>query len=408
MSAPWLTVVGIGADGMDGLGARARAAVAQAELLVGGRRHLAMVPEDDGCARLPWRSPLAETLEGLRAWRGRRVVVLATGDPLWYGIGRLLLRHVPRDELSILPHVSAFQEACARLGWALEEVHTVSLHGRPVESLYRHLQPGRRLLALTADGAAPGRIGAMLDDDGYGPTRIWVMEELGSAAERVVATTPGDVRGRRFADLNLMALELAADVTARLLPSTPGLPDDAFAHDGQLTKAELRALTLASLAPREGELLWDVGAGAGSVAIEWLRTGRAMRAVAVEQDPGRVARIGGNAARLGVPELEIVRGAAPACLADLPAPDAVFVGGGLATHGLLDACWRRLGPGGRFVANAVTLDGEAALLAFHARHGGRLLRVAISRAEPAGGQLVWRPAMPVTQLSTRKPCAAAS
>jgi precorrin-6Y C5,15-methyltransferase (decarboxylating) len=323
---------------------------------------------------------------------------------LWYGIGRLLLRHVPRQEIAVLPQVSAFQLACARLGWPLEEVATLSLHGRPLDRLRRHLAPGRRLLVLTADGAAPAAIGTLLTEAGHGGSAAWVLEELAGPSERIVATNAAALVDQRFADLNLMALELAGPG----LPTIPGLPDELFAHDGQLTKAEIRAITLAALAPLDGELLWDVGAGAGSVAIEWLRAGAAMRAIAIERDPARAERVRANARSLGVPELELRIGAAPDALADLPRADAIFLGGGVATPGLLDRCWSKLEKNGRLVANAVTLAGEAALLGFHAARGGRLLRVSLSRAEIIGGQPAWRPAMPVTQLSTRKTCGAAS
>ena len=397
----WLSLVGIGAEGLDGLGGRSRRAIDQAQVLVGGARHLAMVPQD-GRERLAWRSPLGDTLPALLALRPRRVAVLASGDPLWYGVGRLLLSHVPPSEVTILPHVSAFQEACSRLGWPLEEVRAVTAHGRPVAALRRHFQHGRRLLVLTADGAAPAEIGRCLADAGFAASRTTVLEELGGDEERLVAGTPTQLGADRFADLNLMAVELVADEGHWPLPGVPGLPDDAFAHDGQLTKAEVRAVTLAALAPCDGELLWDVGAGAGSVAIEWLRSGHGLRAIAIERDPARAARIGANAERLGVPELVVRVGEAPAALGDLPEPRAIFVGGGAAVPGLLELCWRSLATGGRLVVNAVTVAGEAALLAFHVAHGGRLLRLSLARAETIGGQLVWRPAMPVTQLAARK------
>ena len=397
----WLSVVGIGADGLDGLGAKARYAIADAEALVGGERHLAMLPRD-GRERLAWRSPLADTLPTLLALRPRRVAVLASGDPLWYGIGRLLLRHVLPSEVTILPHVSAFQEACSRLGWPLEEVHAVTAHGRPVAALRRHFQPGRRLLVLTADGAAPAEIGRCLAGAGFASSRTVVLEELGGADERLVEGSATGLGSERFADLNLMAVELVADPGRQPLPVVPGLPDAAFAHDGQLTKSEVRAVTLAALAPCDGELLWDVGAGAGSVAIEWLRSGRGMRAIAIERDTVRAARISANAEQLGVPELVVRIGEAPTALGDLPEPTAIFVGGGAAIPGLIEHCWQRLAQGGRLVVNAVTVAGEAALLAFHAAHGGRLLRLGLARAEMIGGQLVWRPAMPVTQLAARK------
>ncbi len=397
----WLTVVGIGADGLDGLGASAREAVARAEVLVGGERHLAMLPAD-GRERLRWRSPLTETLPELLALRPRRVAVLASGDPLWYGVGRLLLRRVPRSEVTVLPHVSAFQEACSRLGWPLEDVQTLSAHGRPVAALRRHFQPGKRLLILTADGGTPAQIAACLADAGFGTSPTIVLENIGGADERCSEGTAQGQRAARFADLNLLAVEIRADTDLPSLSGVPGLPDESYAHDGQLTKAEVRAVTLAALAPCDGELLWDVGAGAGSVAIEWLRSGRAMQAVAIERDPVRAERIKVNAERLGVPELDIRLGEAPAALAVLAEPQAIFVGGGAGAPGLIEQCWARLGRGGRLVVNAVTLAGEQALLAFHAAHGGRLLRLDLARAETVGSQLVWRPAMPVTQLAARK------
>ena len=394
----WLTLLGIGADGLDGLNQRARRALAAAEVLVGGARHLAMLPED-GRPRLSWRSPLADTLPEILAQRPRPVALLASGDPLWYGVGRLLLQHLSPAEVAIVPHVSAFQEACSRLGWALEEALPLTAHGRPISALRRHFQPGRRLLVLTADGSGPAAIARCLAADGYGESGITILEEMGGVRERRTEARAATLDGR-FADLNLVAIELAA--AARPRPPVPGLPDDAYEHDGQLTKAEIRAVTLAALAPCDGELLWDVGAGAGSVAIEWLRSGRAMRALAIERDSARAARITANAERLGVPELVVHTGAAPAALADLPAPAAIFVGGGASAPGLLDLCWDRLATGGRLVVNAVSVAGEAALLALHGAHGGRLLRLQLARAETIGTRLVWRPAMPVTQLAVRK------
>jgi precorrin-6Y C5,15-methyltransferase (decarboxylating) len=393
----WLTIVGIGVDGLDGLSGRAREAVARAEVLVGGKRHLAMVPAD-ARERLAWRTPLSATLPDILSRRPRPTAVLATGDPLWYGIGRLLLLHVPHREVTVLPHVSAFQEACSRLGWPVEDVFAETAHGRPIAALRRQFQHGRRLLVLTADGAGPAEIGRCLVDAGFGSSRTVVLERLGGLDERVMEGSAANLGAERFADLNLVAVELAADKGRGPMPNVPGLPDDSYVHDGQLTKSEVRAVTLAALAPCDGELLWDIGAGAGSVAIEWLRSGRGMRAIAVERDPARSARIAGNAERLGVPELIVHTGKAPAALRELPEPTAVFVGGGAAAPGLLENCWGRLGSGGRLVVNAVTLAGEAELLAFHAAHGGRLLRLAVARAEMIGGRLVWRPAMPVTQL----------
>ena len=247
----------------------------------------------------------------------------------------------------------------------------------------------------------------MLVDGGLGTSPVRVMEELAGPRERIVHSTAAKIIEARFADLNVLAIETVGTAGALVLPDVPGLPDEAFEHDGQITKAEVRAVTLAALAPLDGQLLWDVGAGAGSVAIEWLRAGRRMRAVAIERDATRAARIGRNAARLGVPELEVRHGEAPGCLPS-GTPDAIFIGGGSGAPGLVDLCWSKLRPGGRLVVNAVTIAGEVAVLAFHGTHGGKLLRLALSRSEVKGGQLIWRPALPVTQLSTRKPCGAAS
>ena len=397
MSEPWLAVVGIGEDGLDGLSRRARDLVDHAALLVGGRRHLAMVPED-GRRRLTWSSPLTETLAEIAALAPCPTVVLASGDPGWFGVAKLLRQHFPDPPPLILPAPSAFQLAAAALGWALEDVTCVSLHGRPIEALHRHLAPGVRLLLLTSGRDDPLRIAAMLADLGHGATRLWVLEHLGGPRERHLEGTAAALPLGPFADLHVLALELDHPATSRTLPAAIGLPDEAFEHDGQLTKREIRAATLAMLAPGVGELLWDVGAGAGSIAIEWLRAGRRCRAIAIERDPARVERIARNAAALGTSELLTLLGTAPAALEGLEAPDVIFIGGGVAENGLLASCWHRLRPGGRLVANAVTLAGEAALLALLAEARGQLLRLRVERAEPVGGSLAWRPAIPVTQL----------
>ena len=305
MSGPWLSVVGIGADGLAGLGAGARALIDAAAVLVGGRRHLAMLPAD-GRPRIPWRSPLEATLADILACAPERTVVLATGDPLWFGVGRLLRERLTDTAIRFEPHVSAFQLAAARLGWPLEDVITMSAHGRPLDTLRRHLMPGARLLVLTDDGRGPARIGALLAETGLPDARLWIMENLAAGDERIVATTAGEIAGRHFAALNLVALELPARAFPEPWPArTPGLADALLDHDGQLTKAEVRAVTLANLAPRDGGLLWDVGAGAGSVAIEWLRAGRGMRAVAIERRIlaryGRRCRSWDGSERLVVP-----------------------------------------------------------------------------------------------------------
>ncbi len=398
----WLAVVGIGEDGLAALSPTARALIDTAEVLVGGARHLAMVPE--GCAeRLIWDRPLSRTIEAIAGRRGRRVVVLASGDPLWHGVGVTLARHFPSEEMTILPQPSAFSLAAARLGWPLADCAAVTLHGRPLDTLRLHLAPGRRVLALSEDGGTPRAVAALLTELGWGPSRLTVFSHLGGSREAVAGEEAQSWGDRRAADLNTIAILCHAAPGARALPLLPGLPDDAFEHDGQLTKREIRAATLAALAPLPGETLWDVGAGCGSIAIEWLRAGEGRAAIAVERDPARAAIIARNAAALGVPALRIVAGTAPEALVGLPAPDAVFVGGGVGEPGLLPALWRALPPGGRLVANVVTAEGEARLLDWHGRHGGALTRIAVSRAEPAGRRHLWRALAPVTQLAVAKP-----
>lgn len=381
----WLTVLGIGEDGLDGLAPAARTLIETAEVLAGGARHLAMVA-DRAAERLEWASPFAASVEALAARRGRRVVVLASGDPMWFGVGATLSRHFT-GEMTVLPHPGAFSLAAARLGWPLHETLCLSAHGRPLESLALHLFPGARLLVLGEDETSPARIAALLDEQGYGPSPLTVLERLGGPAERVRAGAAP------CHPLSVVAIECRAAPATRPLPRQ-GLPDEAFRHDGQITKREIRAVTLSALAPFPGALLWDVGAGAGSVAIEWMRAGG--RAIGFESRPGRAALAAANAARLGVPGLALVIGEAPGALAG-EAPDAVFVGGGVSRPGVLDSAWAALKPGGRMVANAVTAEGEAALLAFHARQGGAMLRLALARLEPMGRLHGWQPAVPVTQ-----------
>ena len=403
--SPAVVVVGIGADGWDGLGEAARAAIAEAEVLVGGARHLDLVPET-GAERMPWPSPMSELLDRLPEMADRRLCVLASGDPLLHGVGTTLARRLPPGALTIIPHVSAPAIACARLGWPAVNVELVSLVGRPLEALHPALQPGRRVIVLVAPPVGAGEVAALLRGRGYGPSRLVALEELGGPGERMrdgVADGWGD---EATGPLSTLAIECREAPGAPLLPRSPGLPDDAYESDGQLTKREVRAITLAALAPVPGQMLWDVGAGSGSVAIEWMRTHPSCQAVAVEARADRAGRIERNARALGVPGLRVVAGEAPEALLGLEAPDAVFVGGGLAADGLVDRCWGALAPGGRLVVNAVTLEGEGVLAACHAARGGRLVRIAIGHAEALGGFRGLRPQRPVTQWSARKPVAA--
>lgn len=401
-----VTVVGVGADGWPGLAPDSRRALLAAEVVIGAPRQLDLLPPQVGAERIGWPSPLRPAVPGLLAQhRSRRVCVLASGDPMFFGIGWTLVQAVGAERLRVLPHPSSVSYACARLGWPLEDTEVVSLVGRPLAALSLALHPGRRLLVLSADAQTPAAVAGLLCERGFGPTRIRVLEQLGGPAERQLEGRadgwehpPGDA-------LNLLALECRAAPDALRLSLVPGLPDAAFEHDGQLTKRHVRAATLAELAPAPGELLWDVGGGSGSIAIEWLRAHRGCLAVSVERDPVRAERIARNAAALGVPRLRVVTGPAPEALGDLPAPDAVFVGGGLTAPGLLETCWQALPPGGRLVANTVTLESEAVLAQWYGRLGGSLVRLAVAQAAPVGGFTGWRQAMPVTQWSVVKPAA---
>jgi precorrin-6B C5,15-methyltransferase / cobalt-precorrin-6B C5,C15-methyltransferase len=396
----WLSVIGIGEDGLAGLTPAARAIVEQAQVLVGGKRHLALVP-DSAAERLAWRTPLADTLPEIAVRRGQRVVVLASGDPLWYGVGALLVRHFGREEILILPNCGAFSLAAARMHWSLADCVPLTLHGRPLERLALFLTPGARLLILSENGETPATVAAYLTARGWGESALTTLEHMGRPNEHRREGIAATWSAAHVADLNTIAVECVAGPGARPLSRLAGLPDDAFRHDGQITKRAVRAATLAALAPLPGETLWDVGAGSGSIGIEWLRGGGG-RAVAIERVAARVALIAENAALLGVPELEIVAGEAPAVLRDLPTPDAVFLGGGSGSPGLFDAVWDRLRPGGRLVANAVTVASEARFAAWHQARGGRLVRIAVSEAEPLGGAQSWRALLPVTQVTLVK------
>ena len=399
---PWLAVVGIGEDGIGGLAPAARALIETAELLVGGARHLGMVP-DWGRERAVWERPLRATIETIAARRGRRVTVLASGDPMWYGIGATLARQFPREEMTIVPQPSAFSLAAARLAWPLAECATISLHGRPADTVWLHLARDRRILILSEDGGTPRIVAGLLTRLGWGPSEFTVLAHLGGSRELIGHEEAQSWGDRRVPDLNTIAVYCRAGPGARALPRLAGLPDDVFEHDGQLTKREARAATLAALAPLPGETLWDIGAGCGSIAIEWLRTAEGRSAIAIERDPARAAIIARNAVSLGVPCLRVVMGTVPEALEGLPSPDAIFIGGGIRTTGLLPHAWGRLAEGGRLVANVVTAEGEAQLLEWHARHGGALTRIAVSRAEAAGTQHLWRPLATVTQLALVKP-----
>ncbi len=350
-----------------------------------------------------WLSPFERSIEAVLARRGRPTVVLASGDPFFYGVGATLSRSIPAAEMTVIPAPSSFSLAVSRLGWPLQETTVLSLHGRPIDLIRPHLHAGRKILALTSDGEGPAGLAALLRSSGFGQSELTVLEALGGPHERVSRQTAADFALSGINDLNICGVEVKAETGARILSLSAGRPDELFEHDGQITKREIRAITLSALAARHGELLWDIGAGSGSIGIEWMLADPSLRAIAVEASTERAARIRRNAANFGVLGLTVVEGEAPNALAGLPAPDAIFIGGGGSDAGVLDAAIGHLKSGGRLVANAVTTDMESLLLAEQARRGGSLIRIDIARAAPVGRMTGWRPAMPVTQWSWTKP-----
>jgi precorrin-6B C5,15-methyltransferase / cobalt-precorrin-6B C5,C15-methyltransferase len=401
----WLAIVGVGEDGLAGMSPVGQALLTQATTIVGGARHLAMLPINNTQEKLLWTAPIADSVRQILQRHGQMVCVLASGDPLCYGIGVTLLRHIPLMEMTIVPAPSAFSLACARLGWSLSEIETLSLCGRDPALLNAVLYPDAKILLLSADNTTPATVAQLLTQQGYGQSQITVLERMGGSHEHLTVGSAATWTTTDLAELNTIAISCIPTAAAHplnLSPRTPGLSDAAYHHDGQLTKREIRAVTLSTLAPRPGQLLWDVGAGCGSVAIEWMRSDRRCQAIAIEQHPTRRQYIADNAIALGVPNLKIVAGAAPEALKDLPEPDAIFIGGGITTADVLETCWRALHSGGRLVANAVTVESEQALLQWQQNLGGDLTRLAIQRAEPVGQFLGWKAMAPVTQWSVVK------
>lgn len=391
MSGRWLSIIGIGEDGRAGLGSAANALIDSAELIVGGERHLALVGDTRG-AKMQWRTPLDATSQDILARRGKPVAVLVSGDPFWFGAGVTLTRTIPIDEMLVVTSPSSFSLAASRLGWALQDTVTLGLNMRGLTPLLRrHVHHGRRILALALNGETPGEVAKLLTSTGYGPSTITVLEALGGPRERIRSTTAEAFALTDVNPLNVIAVDVVAGPEAMPIPYATGLPDTYFENDGQLTKREVRAVTLSSLQPGAGELLWDIGAGSGSVGIEWMLAHPANRAIGIERDETRAARAVRNAVALGVPQLDIRKGSAPDALDGLPSPDAIFIGSGSAFRELIDTCWNALKPGGRIVVNSVTLESELGVLAAYHAHGGTLTRFAVERAGPLGKRMTWRP-----------------
>ncbi|TAJ91910.1 MAG: precorrin-6y C5,15-methyltransferase (decarboxylating) subunit CbiE [Reyranella sp.] len=405
MTGRWLSIIGIGEDGIDGLSPVARRLVADARLVIGGARHLELAQDLATGRQMPWPSPIAGALTEIEAHRGQPVAILASGDPFHFGVGDMLMRRFDAEEMLCHPAPSAFSLSAARLGWSLQGVATVSLHGRPLAGIVRHLQPGARVIALAWDGQTPGALARLLTERGLGKTSMTVLERLGGPEERVRRATAKGFDLAGVDALNTIALDIVVSPGATIVGLSPGLDDGLFENDGQLTKREIRAVTIAALAPRHGELLWDVGLGAGSVAIEWLLRHPSLRAIGIEASADRAARAARNATQLGTPDLEIVEGRAPNALRGLAAPDAVFIGGGLSDEATFETAWAALKPGGRLVANAVSLASQARLIDLFGRHGGEIVRLDVARAGTAGAGtvFVWRPAAPIVQWRVSKP-----
>ncbi|MDC0224216.1 precorrin-6y C5,15-methyltransferase (decarboxylating) subunit CbiE [Deltaproteobacteria bacterium] len=410
----WIYVIGIGEDGWDNLSADSRELLYKSEIVIGGERHLKMIPGDWEGERIIWASPIREAVTKILDWRpsepgsGKKVAVMASGDPLCYGIAAKLLRHLPIEEIWIKPALSTFSLICSRVGWSLPDIETLTIHGRPLEMLHTFVQPGAKLLVLNQDEGSPKQAAELLAARGFGKSQITVLEHLGGIKERQFSGQADSWKHPDGAALNAMAIECIAGTRANVLTRIPGLPDDAFLHDGQLTKREIRAATLSRLMPVVDQVLWDVGAGCGSVAIEWMRCNPRCKAVAIEKSESRLKMIQQNAFQLGVPMLDIVPGNAPEVLVDLPAPDAIFIGGGLSGGNMLETCWNALNPGGRLVANAVTLEGEQKLVQWQKvnaeKNGasGDLARLAVSHVETIGKFQSWKELRSVTQLTVIK------
>lgn len=392
---PWLTIIGLGEDGPDGLTPASLNALKSAKTIIGPARHLGLLPKLDA-EQIAWPVPFADGLGILETLRGRPTVALTSGDPFWFGAGTVIAKHLASDEWRALPNVSVFSQAAARLGWPLETTLCTGLHAAPFARLRPHLATDQRAIITLRDGAAVGDFAAWLTAQGFGVSTLHILEALGGPAQRISTTTAANFALSDVAHPVAVALEIQGQGAS--IPLASGKPDAFFQNDGQITKRPIRALTLSALAPRPGERLWDVGAGSGSIAIEWLMSHPSTQAIAIEVEPERAANIRENADALGQDRLEIKVGASAAVLAGLPDPNAVFIGGGL-TSDLIESLWQLCPKGTRVVANAVTLESEAILLEAHARLGGELLRIDLSQAGAIGAYRGWKANFPIVQWS---------
>jgi len=403
MTAPWLTILGIGADGTDSLTPAARARVDTAEIIITAKR-TAEFFKDHPAQVHTWPVPFDPMFWQLEKWKGKKIVILATGDPLWHGVGSIIARKLKPQEYEVIPSPSAFSLAAGRLGWPMSSVETLTLHGRsrPSSLIIPFIQPGVRLLSLTGGAHTIYEVAKHLLDKGFSNSTMHVLEDMGEPTERLITFVANDIPETTFSEFNTLGIECIANETAMPLPRSPGLPDGVYKHDGQLTKQHVRAATLCALAPTPGKLLWDVGAGCGSIAIEWMRTHLSNQSIAFESNKNRIELITHNAENLGTPYLKTIAGSAPETLVDQPRPDAIFIGGGITTPELFETCWQALLPGGRLVANCVTTQGKQKLYALQDQRGGELVEIAVSHLTKLGNKNTMRPALPVLQWRITK------
>jgi precorrin-6Y C5,15-methyltransferase (decarboxylating) len=405
MTKPWLDIIGIGADGLASLTPVKQKLLADAEIIITAQRIADLLVNASDAQIHIWPKPFDAMMDKLLTWKGKKILVIATGDPMWHGVGSIIARHLPADEFTVDPSPPAFSLAAARLGWPLSSVETLTLHGysRPSELIIPFIQPKTRLISLTSGSKTVHEVAAHLVRLGYGQSIIHVLEDMGEATDNHITFAAQDIPDTPFSDFNTIAIQCTPDSDAPVLPRTPGLPDDAYEHDGQLTKRDVRAITLAALAPSPGQLLWDIGAGCGSIAIEWMRPHLWNRAIAFEAKANRAEMIARNAKALGTPYLQVVAGHAPETLKGQQQPDAVFIGGGMTVDGVFATAWQALKPGGKFVANAVTTQAIQFLYEKHHNLGGELVELSTSKLLPLGSKTVMRPALPVLQWRGTKP-----
>ena len=394
----WLTIIGIGEDGWEGISNRARLSIKSAEVIVGSERLLKLLPKTKAEIH-EWPQPFSAMVDRIKPLTSHNTVILATGDPMNYGVARKLMEFIPFSEMTIIPHISVFSLAASRMGWSLPDCDTLTLHGRPAANFETFIQPEAKLIVLTADASTIPEIARRLEARGFDQSHITVLENLDGNKEHVSKYSPYT----DYSDLNTVAIQCIASPNAKIYSRLAGLPDDAFIHDGQLTKREVRAATLAALAPAPDQLLWDIGAGCGSVSIEWMRSTRGCAAIAFEHNTDRLNMIAQNMDALGTPRLKVIAGKAPETFLNIPAPHAVFIGGGVGNAGVFETAWDKLRPAGRLVANVVTIEGEMHLYDLQEKHGGDLVKIEISNLTSVGPYRALKPRMAVTQWRVQKP-----